>query len=416
VRVAERDAIVASLLAFITEHPLIPVQNPPPSLAELMKRSRLPVLDGMRALAIGMVVTFHAATNLGPTLIPGDLGVTFFFVLSGFLITWLLLKEWDRTGRVSLRAFYTRRVLRIFPAYYVFIAVWGVLYFVLRPEHPGPEVVVAGLTYTVNYLNAFNGYTTPGISHAWSLAVEEQFYLLWPALFILLMRRGGRVSARTALCGIVLLVCAWRSYLYLVRGVGYPYVYNAFDTRFDSLAIGCLLALVGSSVGFAPVAARLARYDWLPLVTLVLLATSRVAVGAFHPRYAYGPGFTVDALLMAVLIVQLLQLSERGIWRVFTWAPVRFVGLVSYPLYLYHEWAITFAWRFHAASFPAGVRLAAGGAAALVAATGSYLLVERPFLRLKRRFSVVPPGAGPEVAGEVAQDDTRSLATGPATA
>ena len=127
--------------------------------------------------------------HFGIDAVPGDLGVSAFFVLSGFLITWLLLKEYRDTGTISLRRFYTRRMLRIFPAYYVFVAASFAIDTV-RGDHWRPGLGLSALLYVVNYYNAFQGHPATSIAHAWSLGIEEQFYLLWP--------RCSRCSSRGA--------------------------------------------------------------------------------------------------------------------------------------------------------------------------------------------------------------------------
>ena len=152
------------------------MNSPAAGLRATLAGRHLPGLDGLRALSVFTVIAYHAGAP-----VPGDLGVSAFFVLSGFLITWLLMKELEETGRISLRDFYARRTLRIFPAYYVFII--GSLVLDTARGFPWPgEMTLSAFTYTVNYYNAIRGHPSTGIAHAWSLAVEEQFYLLWPAM------------------------------------------------------------------------------------------------------------------------------------------------------------------------------------------------------------------------------------------
>ncbi|HEU0012631.1 MAG TPA: acyltransferase [Longimicrobium sp.] len=362
---------------------------PPPAFADRLSGGRIPVLDGVRALAIAIVVAAHVAPLAGGAPIAGDLGVTLFFVLSGFLITRLLLAEWGERGRVSLRDFYARRVLRIFPAYYVFLAVWYAAS-VAAGDAPSPAAVLSALTYTLNYLQAFHGQAAPGVAHAWSLAVEEQFYLLWPPVLVLLLARGGRRRAAAALVAAVAVVGAWRTYAVWGTELGPGYAYNAFDTRFDALAAGCLLAVAAGHRWLGRAAAAVSRWSWLPLVTLALLFLPPVAMPL---RLRYGPGLTLDALLFAVLIVQMVMLADRGAWRVFSSAPVRFVGTISYPLYLYHVLAVSAAARL---ALPPAGRVAAALLLSIAAACASYYIVEKPFLRLKTRFARVDPSSAPE--------------------
>ena len=230
------------------------------------RAKHLPALDGLRAVAVFVVISYHAGLMKG---IPGDLGVTLFFVLSGFLITWLLLREFAATGSISIRSFYARRALRIFPAYYVFI-LFSLAVDTALGHRWSRGLIAVAFTYLVNYYNAFNGHPITSIAHAWSLAVEEQFYLLWPLACLSLLRRS-RASAARAVALVIVATVAWRSVLYLLLHAPASYVYNAFDTRCDSLAIGCLIALSLESHWFRAMQRRIQASALLPLVTLGLI-------------------------------------------------------------------------------------------------------------------------------------------------
>jgi peptidoglycan/LPS O-acetylase OafA/YrhL len=325
---------------------------------------------------------------------PGNLSVTMFFVLSGFLITWLLLKEERAAGSVSLAGFYARRTLRIFPAYYVFV-VASVAADRLLDDPWTPGQVAAALTYTLNYYNAFLGHDTTPAAHAWSLAVEEQFYVLWPLAFLLLARRGRRALA-AALAAAVVAAAAWRSCLFLRVGVPTHYVYNAFDTRFDSLAIGCLMAVLGSRREFLGFARAVAWRPWLPALTLAALAWSRLATPA---AYAYTLGYTVDSLLLAVLMLQVMQLHRSRAWSWLEWRPMRYLGAVSYPMYLWHGWAIT-AGR-HVEVVPPAARLLIGIGVCVAVASLSYYVVEKPILALRPRVERWLRARGPLLPARV---------------
>jgi peptidoglycan/LPS O-acetylase OafA/YrhL len=344
---------------------------------EVIAGAHLPALDGLRAVAVFTVVASHS--NL-PLRVPGDLGVSAFFVLSGFLITRLLVRERERTGGISIRRFYLRRTMRIFPAYYAFLLLSYALD--ARAGQLWSNTLLANaLTYTVNYFNAFNHHPSTSVAHAWSLAVEEQFYLLWPLAFVILAQRGRRALV-TGVSLAALAAVAWRSWLYLGAHVDPSYVYNAFDTRLDNLAVGCLLALAVDYDTVVAAAGRVGKRSWFPVVTLALLLTSRVAT---PESYHYSIGFTVDALLVATLIVQLLQLYRTRLWSWLEWRSIRYLGAISYPIYLYHQWGASVGRRIvgdaHAFEFTAGV------IATIALASGSYYVIERPFLRLKVRYA-----------------------------
>ena len=351
-------------------------------LARLMDRDHLPALDGVRAVAVLLVMFSHSPLGRAP----GDLGVSAFFVLSGFLITWLLLRERADTGSISLRRFYARRTLRIFPAYYVFLLVSLVADTLLgTPWTLG--LAAAAFLYAMNYYSALLGHPSTSLAHCWSLAVEEQFYLLWPWLFRALAPRGPGTLAKW-LAGLTVGVMTWRCVLYLGFGVPEAYAYNAFDTRFDNLAIGCLLAVGLGDARVRRVASRLAASQLLPLATLALLWISRERISnAWH----HGPGFTVDACLLAVLLAQLVQLTHTPLWSWLEHPAVRYVGRISYPMYLWPAWGLS-AGR-HATLLPPAARFALGVAITVAFASASYAFVEKPFLRLKRRYELHRPGA-----------------------
>jgi peptidoglycan/LPS O-acetylase OafA/YrhL len=356
-----------------------------PPLFRALGGSRLPALDGLRAVAVFVVMVYHFGINA----VPGDLGVSAFFVLSGFLITWLLLKEHGATGNVSLRQFYTRRVLRIFPAYYAFI----VLTYAgdhLRGQAWPPGLAPSALLYLVNYFNALHGHPTTAIAHAWSLGIEEQFYLLWPLLLLVLLRGGVARVARTLVIMIVVVV-AWRCVLLFGLHVDRAYLYNAFDTRFDNLAVGCLLATIAVAPQFQGVAGRLAGSPLAPLATLALLLVSRSGLGA---TYHYTLGFTVDAVLVAVFIVQMLQLHSSALWSWLESPVARYLGVISYPLYLWHQWGLSAGHHVRVAG-PLG-ELVAGIGLSILLASGSYYVIERPFLALKARFTAATATPAPD--------------------
>jgi peptidoglycan/LPS O-acetylase OafA/YrhL len=347
------------------------------ALADVLARRQLPALDGCRAVAVLAVLVFH----FDQTLLPGDLGVAFFFVLSGFLITWLLRREWAETGRVSLRGFYARRVLRIFPAYYVFVGVAATIAYLAGNGWP-PILGAAMLTYNMDYLQA-TGAAVGRLGHMWSLAIEEKFYLLWPACFLLLAPRGWH-AVRLGLVVTIVVALVWRS-AFVLAGGSWDWTYHAFDTRIDNIAIGCLLALVVEAPAFLRVVRAATARVWLPLVTVALIVASRWdAFGLWHNT----AGYTVEALLMALLIAQLLVLHERPFWRWLDHPIARWLGRLSYSLYLYHILGLSVRHLF--GPLPAWAGLAVGTAAAIAFAAISHYAVERPFLRLKDRWARTP--------------------------
>jgi peptidoglycan/LPS O-acetylase OafA/YrhL len=354
----------------------------------------LPALDGIRAWAVFLVILYHSGVV---TNVPGDLGVSAFFVLSGFLITWLLDKEYDRTGTVSLKEFYIRRTLRIFPAYYVFILVSLSADAVLGdPWSRG--LIASAFSYTVNYYNAFQGHPSTSVAHAWSLAVEEQFYLLWPIAFLALTRKASSTRRQQALASAVLFILIWRSALFLLAHVRPSYVYNAFDARADTLAVGCFMALAREGKTHRRFEGFVRSSTWFPLITLALIWFSRELGSS---QYHYTVGMTVDALLLGVFIIQMLGMSESKGWSWLNTRAVRWLGLISYPCYLWHLWGLDVGWHLFDPTVHKWAAFIAGYLATIAIAAGSYYIVEQPFLSLKERRAVrqtttvsFPPASG----------------------
>jgi peptidoglycan/LPS O-acetylase OafA/YrhL len=335
--------------------------------------SRLPALDGLRAIAVATVVLYHA----GFSSVPGDLGVQLFFVLSGFLITRLLIDEFASTGSVNYWAFVERRAFRILPAYYVFLAGSFVLDHLLGTSW-SRGMTTSALAYLYNYWSAAHDSPHTVLSHTWSLAVEEHFYVLWPVAFLFLARRGRRALAGG--CAVVVVtVMLWRCFLWW-KTADSALVYNRSDTRIDSILLGCLLSCLYATAAF-PRTLPLWRLAWMPIATgtaLVLVRTSLPV--AFH----YSVGFTVEALLCAVIIVQMLQLSQTPVWRWIDSPFARWIGTLSYSIYLWHQWGVAIG----ASLLPApGARLIAGLLATIGLAASSYYVVERPALALRARRS-----------------------------
>ena len=349
----------------------------PASLESKLTTSHIPALDGLRAIAVFLVITGH----FGFVMVPGGHGVMIFFVLSGFLITWLLLKENERFGTISLAAFYKRRTLRIFPAFYAYWLMMVALLVGTGRAVLWPHAWSA-LFYTSNYYSAINGDPNNGFSHTWSLAIEEQFYVLWPFLFLLL--RGNLRRMTIFLVGLIGAVWIHRAILCYGFQVDQAYFYAAFDTRLDELMVGCLLAVLLKRGSLSSVWRAISRSVLLPLVTIGLLAISIYAGEAYIDRYRDVFGFAIEPLLFAILIVQLIAFSATQIWGWTELKGVKFLGRISYSLYLYQQLTLH-AVRHALEAYPVIVQLATAVAVTIVLATISHYVIERPFLKLKSR-------------------------------
>jgi peptidoglycan/LPS O-acetylase OafA/YrhL len=340
---------------------------------------RLPGLDGIRAIAAFMVVVNHHDF----TFVSGALGVTMFFVLSGFLITWLLLGEHDDAGVVSLRNFYIRRSLRIFPAFYAYCAIVIVLALLTSKDIVWPHAI-ASLFYVSNYYVAINGEVATPLSHSWSLGIEEQFYLLWPLAFLLL--GGSRRRMALALTLAIAVVWLRRAALSL-GGTPWTYIHYAFDTRADQLLVGCLLA-VSLKAGIARrLFGSLTRSAWVSAATALLLLASVPVGRSWGTQYQQTVGFAVQPILVAALIVQVIALRDTALWRWLNWKWVGYLGTISYSTYLYQQIVPGPVMRALDGQ-PAFVQLAVSCMVILMLASASYWFVERPFLRMKKRFEI----------------------------
>jgi peptidoglycan/LPS O-acetylase OafA/YrhL len=249
-----------------------------------------PSLDGIRAASFLLVFAAHAGLE---RIVPGGFGVTVFFFLSGYLITTLLRIEHDRRGTISLRQFYLRRALRILPPFYVVLG--GAVLATLVGLLPGvvtARAVTAQLLHCSNYWVVGHGYEgqPSGTGVYWSLAVEEHFYLLFPAFLLLLFRfvrqRSGQAIALFAACALVL---AWRCVLVFWMHAATDRTYVATDTRVDSILFGCALAAWHNPMLDAPGRVPELVWKWvlLPVATLVLLFTFLRRDAPFRETFRY---------------------------------------------------------------------------------------------------------------------------------
>lgn len=322
----------------------------------------VPALDGLRGIAIALVIGDHFFGLTG-----GFFGVDIFFVLSGFLITTLLLEERDKTGGISLRAFYARRARRLLPALAT-ILMLSVLFAVMDPLSLHVRLWGVGATsfYVANVYEML-GHRLPGeISQTWSLSQEEQFYLVWPAVLLFAFRRRVDV-ARLAwiLLGLAVGVALWRVALVL-HGAGSARLFFGPDTRADGLLLGCALA-----------AARRAGIVWRALVGRVLPAAAIAGAAVIacaismpqDSQASFMVGFPIVEVATSVLI--LAALNSRAPAALLSWRPLVGLGTISYSLYLWQGpiWMIFGRGGIVSASI------------VVVAAWLSYRFVEEPFRR-----------------------------------
>lgn len=313
----------------------------------------IPSLDGLRALSITLVLVSHwglrtkqlvaAVGNLGV------FGVRIFFVISGFLITSLLLKELSKSGTISLRIFYARRAMRLFPAAYAFVAVVALAW----PKMLHPHDVACAVTYTMNY--CFGRSILLG--HLWSLAVEEQFYLLWPAVLLW----AGSVRANKILIGVMIAAPFIR--------LASPYIGapSEFLIYSDSLAAGCLLAINQRLLRL-----RFAKWGLLFAVAVHYIPST---------KFSFLLGQTLENVMIALFIPWVIE--NRGyIYMILNWKPIAIVGVLSYSIYLWQQ-------PFLYVGVVDNPMIAIF--CTILAATASYWLIEQPGLIARDWLTRRPP-------------------------
>ena len=313
---------------------------------------RIPSLDGLRAVSISIVIVGHLLGGTGLTGQFATFGVQVFFVISGYLITKLLQEEHQRSGRISLTAFYRRRCFRIFPAAYTYIAIIAVV-------SPASR---RGLLFALTYLTSYRATSTPMLfTHLWSLSVEEQFYLLWPMALVIGYRYRARIAWSAMLVAALFrLGIAFSPYAYT------GYIHYSFPGTMDSIAAGCLAATYEPGLrAFAK------KFDDVALVLLLSVAAFLLEFVLWGSPYS---AFTrslcafagIVPLLVAVTIIMLIQRED---W-ILNNRVVSTVGVLSYSLYLWQQ------------PFTREGRPAVAGLLMLSAcAIASYLLVEKPMLQ-----------------------------------
>jgi peptidoglycan/LPS O-acetylase OafA/YrhL len=340
---------------------------------------RIPSLDGLRALSIALVVVGHlagtrhflSAASIGRFGDLGNFGVRVFFVISGFLITRLLLVELAATQRISLRMFYIRRFLRLFPALYALLAVVALLAQAGTVDVDRRDFVHA-VSYTMNY------YVSPHFTlrHLWSLSVEEQFYIAWPLTLSLL----GIVRAKWVLGGVMLIAPMARlARFYVFPGAPEELVSTAFETVSDALATGCLAAMLLPS---AMALSWVRRVIASPIVPAMLVTAFVVNTQSDHVRLFWLVGIPFMNLTIALVLARYVHFPQLPAARLLNTKALVAVGVGSYSLYL---WQQVFLIQGRPPTsvlqqFPANVIMAAA------CATVSYLYIEKPFLRMKRYF------------------------------
>jgi peptidoglycan/LPS O-acetylase OafA/YrhL len=349
--------------------------------------TRLPGLDGVRALAVIAVIAFHEQLTAFPG---GFLGVDVFFVLSGYLITDLLVAQWHQHGRLRLGNFWARRARRLLPALATMLVVVTAATAIVEPSQLAAlrPALLAAVTYSSNWWQALHhqSYFTqfgppPPLQHLWSLAIEEQFYLVWPLLLIVLLSRCRSSRIRASAAWLCAALSALATVLIYLPGADPSRVYYGTDTHSSALLIGSALALSWPLRRLRALTADKARVaDGLGLAGLALLGW---AMGHYRgdDRALYPAGLLIAALAAGAVV--LAAASPGLVSWVLGLPPLRWIGVRSYGIYLWH-WpviALTTAALTQAQSRPGPLIWAAEAALAVGLAAASWRWIEQPIIQ-----------------------------------
>jgi peptidoglycan/LPS O-acetylase OafA/YrhL len=340
---------------------------------------RIPSLDGCRAISILLVVLAHLCET--PALQAfdpyarmmfhlGPFGVKVFFVISGFLITKLLLDEERRHGSVSIKGFYIRRAFRIWPVAYAYLLVvallaWKHVIFV-APHH----FIYAGM-FLMNHVQGTNWFT----GHFWSLAIEEQFYAVWPVIFLLTARRG-----RLICCLLILFLAPLlRTLAYLYEPAIYGEMQLSLLFMGDAIAIGCLLALLSTELENSPIVRRIINlrcFFVIPILSVVMYTALKL-----FPAFYFAAGEPIALLCIAATLWKVMHVRDTA-FRFLNTKPLVKIGVFSYSLYVWQQLFLNPTSPSVLSHLPLNLLLVCA------ATTFSYFWIEVPFLRLRPRLLI----------------------------
>ena len=372
------------------------------------RADHVPALDGVRALAVAAVLCFHGGVSWLPG---GFLGVDAFFVLSGYLITTLLLAEWHRSGRVDLLAFWGRRARRLLPALLAVVAAVSVAGPWLLPPEELRQLRSTGwasLLYVNNWHSVargddyFDSTAAPSpFEHTWSLAIEEQFYLLWPLLLVLVLR-GRRPRLRLLVVCLIGAATSAVALLLAYEPLDLGRAYYGTDTRGASLLVGAALAAVLARGRSSLPSGGTTRANYV-LGTAALLAAGATfwawtQLDGGDPRL-YRGGLLATAVAVALVLAHVVLVPRGMSARILSVQPLPALGLISYGVYLWH-WPVFIALNADRTSLQDAALFGVRCLVTLLVATASYVLLERPVRRglILRRPALAVPGAAVAVA------------------
>ena len=354
-------------------------------------RFYIPALDGIRGVAFLLVFAGHAGLYY---VVPGGLGVTIFFFLSGYLITTLLRLEAQQRGTISLRDFYMRRVIRILPPFYITLAIACLLGFCgVMSVVPKASAYLSAITFSLNYYALLpNGpvWAGPGMGVCWSLCIEEHFYLVFPFVYRFFLKRdlSPKTQVKILVAGC-LFALVWRTFLvfafHIETATGTKWTYDATDCRFDSIVWGAILAIRNNAWFKDRGDGLLARStNWAAVLGCAGLLFSLVYR---NPVFRETARYTLQGISLYAIFYYCIATEGSLVVRLLQNRALRWIGTLSYTLYLCHLYILN---EFHT-RYPHQLVLDAAVSFALALAFAGAMnrIVERPMQRLRASFRQV---------------------------
>ena len=338
----------------------------------MSQSQRLPGLDLVRVLAVYFIILSHSGLELFR-----GVGVPFLLALSGFLITKTLIREYNGTNGLDIKRFWRNRFLRIAPAYYAFIAMAYILDVVILGESWENNLLIFTLFHAVNYYNAVFGHGSGMVAHLWTLSTMEQFYLVYPVLIYFAFLVGRPIS-------IILLVMAvsmlWRSLIFSsLISIEHEtaWLYNALDTRVDSLLIGALAAFYMQKTPFKEI--NTPTWFWALLLVVSVYASNSIQA---IPELHYTIGYSIEGILAIIAMLAIMKISEIKLFSFVNGKLITSLAKISYPMYLYHPIGLGVGFKFFDYYL---LSLIAGTITTITLAILSYKFVEKPCMLYRAR-------------------------------
>jgi peptidoglycan/LPS O-acetylase OafA/YrhL len=319
-----------------------------------------PWLDGVRGFSILLVIVEHLSLSFKPAWNFGGTGVGIFFVLSGYLITGLLLAEFEKTDTIALKSFYLRRAARLVPALLLVVLICDPIFLILG-WHKEVLASFIAMAYLMNYATLAAGHYLPAYGHTWSLAVEEHFYLLWPLVLMWLLRRRSLSFALRATLVVCVVVLLWRVF---ILSIGAPprLAYVGSFERADTLLFGCAAAIA-------------TRQGWRPKPALFFVGLALVVFHLTMPEQLSLLRASLLGIGTALMLATLDYSALGSVKSVFSFRPLVWLGSISYGVYLWHGAIFHILWK---TGHEQPIELFCGVTLALTLSWLSYRYVEVP--------------------------------------